>query len=78
MQSDSKLTNQASAQFSRLHPHSPPPMLSYALEITDILVPAVCMDCVFELCVWLVNMQSTLNQVVLGHKAVISLTGSQV
>lgn len=36
------------------------------------------MDFVFQRCVWLVNMQNTLEQVVLGHGVVISLIGSRV
>lgn len=70
-----------SAQSSCLHPCliCPfSPMLSYALGITSVLGTAVCIDCVFWLCIWLVNMPSTLNQVVLVHRAVIPLTGSQV
>lgn len=53
-------------------------MLSCALGITNVRVPALCIDCVFKLCVWLVNMQSTSNQVIQEHGAVIPLTGSQV
>lgn len=79
LQSNSKINTVIKLQLSSpaFSPSILASIVSCASAMTDVPVAAVWMDSVFDLCVWSVKMQSTLNQVVLGHSVIIFFEKNQ-